>query len=148
MLGLVIFPTATAISTYYLPRQFYSQSTVQFITLSSAVDPLHEIASVMAQYGPAVDVKPVRDTDLYELGIWDTNPAHAAMSANTAAMTLAQKFPAHVKIWEHAEPALAPGRPSVFHFIMMALAAGSLSFLIGLILFLVARAPRPQPTSS
>jgi hypothetical protein len=148
MLGLVVFPVILGVINYYLPRQYFSKATVEFHT-SDAIGNAEAdaaVAVVMKRYGAAADYRRVRMTDLYELGIWDTNPEVAAMNANGAAVELAQTYRGRVKVWEQAEPAMEPARPKVLFDVACGFALGVLSFLVGVVLLITASRRRDPPS--
>jgi len=143
MLGLFLIPLAVAGILYTMPRLYFSKSTVELKSADKAAC-LQAAQATMAQFGPNSKVVNDTDTDLYELGIWDRNPADAATKANQAALALEQKSTIPVKIWEMAQPALVPARPRVHRDMLIGEELGGASFVLGLVLVIVTRAVSPR----
>jgi hypothetical protein len=156
MLGLLFFPILTATMVYESPRYYFSTCTVEmpahwesinaFEASQHTPDPspnpdtcMHDVQAAMAPFGSAGEYRKVPQTDLWELGIWDRSPMDAAMKANEAAIALQTSSSVKVKIWEMAEPALAPVQPRVVFDMSAGLGLGFLSFVAGALVWIKAR---------
>ena len=154
ILGIVLFPLAAGHTVYQMPQYYFSKATVEFKSKDSSGRPGKQVGqpfdpavaqraveAVMAPLGAGAEALPIRQTDLYELRVWDQDPMQAAVKANMAAITLQQQNPIRVKLWEKAEPALAPGRPQVMPYLAAGLGVGLLSFVVGVMVLCTGARP-------
>jgi len=103
---LLCVPTFALIGggvAYFSPRQYFSKCTVEY----RGLNPAEFEQAFLTAAGPdhkAASLKEVRNTGLYEIGIYDADPQQAANKANTIAVTLQNKF-------KPAAPPTAPKLP-------------------------------------
>ena len=159
VLCLPLFLIAAGVTSYLLPRQYYSRMQVEYSDLehrdNSRERQLTEAFQVARQsVKNEVTLQPVRNTGLYTIGVFDPNPQRAADLANSIGIAMRDilhrsDLPDRdsFKIWEKAEVARGPARPNVGMFMLIAAAVGMLFALVGGVLIIVAlvtRNSRPQ----
>jgi len=127
----------------FLPREYFSKATVE---LKGASDyEYHQaLMKALGRLGAAGEIRDIRQTDLKEIGAFDTDPVQAARKANEAAETLRQTSQFPVKIWEKAEPAMDPSLPRVGFILLCAGGVGLLCATVGVAL-IVFGLIRPKP---
>jgi uncharacterized protein involved in exopolysaccharide biosynthesis len=170
ILCLPLLTLAAGIYAYFLPRQFYSQTTLEVRT-ADPTDFLQTLQGIEAANNISAEVHAVRGTDLFAIGVYDTNPAHAAEQANVLAFEVLSKFAAVADADRHADadrqaavagtgsiqgqrhelpmhvfapavPALAPARPNVFRIMLLGVGAGSIFAGFGSFLLIMRLARR------
>jgi len=162
ILCLPVFGVAAGLYCRFAPREYYAETTIEFRN-SNTVDLFNTFADVALPFRESANLKNVRNTSLYDIGVYDLNPQEAANRANTIAVTLQQKLGADeqlrvsgsesspaalawiksqagpaVKIWAKAMPPAAPSRPNVFIVMFLGLAPGLLLAGLGGVLVIVA----------
>jgi hypothetical protein len=159
VLCLPVFGVAAGLYCRFVPREYYAQTTIEF--RRSDPDELRKAFSVTAPPSrESASLENVRNTSLYDIGVYDLDPQEAANRANTIAETIRERFDsddrAHasgaesdpaaaiknrldraVKIWARAAPPVAPSRPNVFIVMFLALAPGLLLAGLGGVLLIV-----------
>lgn len=86
---VALFPTSRRIASAHLrnaPREYFSAVTVE-IKETSRASVLQELGAVAKQHRNAVEIKQQKDTALWEIGVYDSDPNRAAEKANTIAVT-------------------------------------------------------------
>ena len=147
LLCLPLFTIGAGLASYFLPRQYYSRVRVEYKGPERQLTEAFQAAqrSVKSE----LRLRPVRNTSLYDIGIYDPNPQQAAEKANSLGVALRDTLNREdssdresFRIWEKAEVALAPARPNVSAFMLIAAAAGMLFALSGGVLIIVALVTR------
>jgi hypothetical protein len=88
-------------------RKYFSKATFEFKG-SNAESLFH---SQLPKDDSSVTLKKIPDTDLYEVGVYSTDPEVAARRANDLVINIQDAVKADgnaIKIWEIAEPATKP----------------------------------------
>ena len=152
VLCLPLFLIAAGVTSYLLPRQYYSRVRIEYKGSEGQLTEAFQAARQSVKN--EVTLQPVRNTSLHDIGVYDLNPLQAANLANSIGIALGKTFnrdetsdQQSFRIWEKAEVALAPARPNVGVFMLIATAAGMLFALSGGVLIIVAlvtRNSRPQ----
>ena len=94
-------------------RQSYAQATIQFGPPNDA-NAESAIRTLLPKDDPSVTLRRVRNTDLYEVGVYDADPQNAARRANELVAAMQTKLnddsagKRTFKIWERAEPSIKP----------------------------------------
>lgn len=154
LLCLPAFAVLAGIYAYSVPRQYYSKATLE----SRSTEPtafLRALSAAAQPYRSSAEVREIRNTKLYEIGVYDTDPQQAAERANVIADTVQEKLkddsianaPPAVTIWERAEPSAHAARPNFPRIIVLGMAAGLLPALFGAVLLVigfVTRANNPE----
>jgi hypothetical protein len=166
LLCLPLFAIIAGICAYSFPRQYYSHATVEFRSSNPATF-LQAFGEAAQPYRGAAEVREVRNSNLWEIGVYDSNPQQAAERSNLIAVAVQQKLndaarsdvsstnplaiqlrmPA-VKIWERAEPTLAPAKPNARVIIFLGAGVGLLPAFAGVVLLVVAFVTRPSRVQS
>src|SRR5581483_5356261 len=91
---LLCLPAFTLIGggvAYCTPRQYFSKCTVEFADPNPAQFEQAFLTAAGTDRKSA-SLKAVRNTGLYEIGVYDADPQQAANKANTIAVILQNKF--------------------------------------------------------
>jgi capsular polysaccharide biosynthesis protein len=162
ILCLPVFAVAAGLYCYFAPREYYARTTIEYSRPN--IDDLRQaFSAAVLPFRQSADLQNVRNTSLYEIGVYHLDPQEAANRANTIALTLQQTLGADdwlhvagaesdpdvaaiesrmrgraVKIWERAERPAAPSRPNVFVVMLLGVASGIFVAVIGGVLLIVA----------
>ena len=162
ILCLPVFAAVAGLYCYFTPRQYYAETTIEF-RRSSPDDLRKAFHTAVLPFQQSAEFREVRNTALYEIGVYDLDPQQAANRANTTAATLQQQLGSEdqlrvtgpepdprpaaiesqmrgpvIKIWERAEPPVNPSRPNVPAVMLLGLAPGLLLAGVGGVLLLIA----------
>ncbi|MDR3406137.1 MAG: hypothetical protein P4L99_26865 [Chthoniobacter sp.] len=91
---LLCLPAFTIIGAgvaYFSPRQYFSKCTVEFRG-TDRNEFVHAFLLAARPYSKSASLQEVRNTGLYEIGIYDADPRQAANKANGIATTLQEKL--------------------------------------------------------
>ena len=151
LLCLPLSLIAAGITSYALPRQYFSRARIEYKGPEQQLNEAFQAATQLSKH--QVTLQPIRNTSLIDIGTFEPNPQQAADRANTVAVTLQQTFRGEdqndqdrVKIWEKAEVSLAPAKPNVPAFFLIAAAIGMLFAFLGFVLVIVAFVTRKSET--
>jgi uncharacterized protein involved in exopolysaccharide biosynthesis len=170
ILCLPVFGIVAGLYCHFAPREYYAETTIEF-SYPNTGDLLKAFAAAAMPFRESAKFQNVRNTSLYDIGVYDLNPQEAANRANAIAATLQQKLgpdyqyhgsgsesdpraamiekamrrgPA-VKIWVAATPSADPSRPDVFMVMILGLAPGlMLAGLGGMLLIVVSSRSAPE----
>lgn len=95
-------------------RRHYAKATVEFGRPNDA-NAQNAIRALLPKDDPSVTLRTVRNTGLYEIGVYDLDPHNAAKRANELVATIHtslndESAGKRFKIWERAEPPIKPTR--------------------------------------
>lgn len=158
LICLPIFAAVAGLFAFLLPRQYYAHTTIEY---KGSNPPIFSkvLKEVPQSYRKEIVISKVRNTDLYQIGVYDSDPQQAAIRANkitldfqnqvlgekwsatvpqnTNATTQAQVPMPSVNIWEKAETPAYPTRPHVGFILFLGMGPGLLLALVGLILLVI-----------
>lgn len=128
------------IYAYSAPRWYFSSVFVEFVPAYSA-DLRKAFEAASQQLGESVALNEVRNTDLFQITVHDTNPQEATDRANAFVASfqtkLEQSNVGRMSVKQLAEPASYPARPNVLMMILAGAGIGSIAAALGLSLLLI-----------
>ena len=164
LLCLPTFAIITGIYAYVAPRQYYSKTVLEFHS-SRFPEILPTFLAAAQPFRNSTLIRQVRNTEQFEIGVYDAKPQQAADRANFLAATVQQKLletaasntpssdlrtaateaESHgspVKIHEQAEPSLTPAKPNVRAIMLLGIGIGFFFAFFGVILLVIRFASR------
>lgn len=139
-MGLYSYALSKWVYKSFYASAFVEQSTGSIEDLNRAIQP----------GSPNVEITPVRNTDLIQVGVHAPTAQEAVDKANSVAQAIQEKFnaqkPEAIRIKVPATDAMPPPRPLVFLNMVLGGFVGFFPAVVGAVLILVAR-NRMRPPS-